>query len=69
MAKNPEPVPIEMSPELVARLRAMKPDVEKAKASLELLKELGVDARALEQNVEYAERVMKTISKRIPGGL
>jgi len=69
MAKEGVDRPIELPPEILKRLRDLKPEIEKARANLELLKEMGIDAKKLEENVIYAEKMIDIVSKRVKGGL
>ena len=61
MARNPEAPVVKLPVEVKARLEIAERDVAAAKKGIEALKKMGMDVRALEEKLEWAEGVRKIL--------
>jgi hypothetical protein len=52
---------VKLPPEVQARLGNLKKEIEGARRGIEALKNMGMDTRALEDRLEWAEGVRKTL--------
>ena len=57
MAERMAPPPVKLTPEMRTRLAAMDKEIEGAKRVIGTLKKLGMDTRALEEKITWAEEV------------
>lgn len=58
--KKIEPL-IKLPPEARKRLEEMEGDLERADHSIEVMKELGMDTKVLEEKLDWAKRVKKIL--------
>ena len=61
MAERAAPPPVKLTLEMKTRLAGMEKEVEGAKKAIETLKKLGMDTRALEEKLTWAEEVRKAL--------
>jgi hypothetical protein len=61
MVEKKTPDPLTLTPEMKSRLNLMTEDVNKARHAIEVLKGLGMETKAIEDKLEWAEQVRKTL--------
>lgn len=50
-----------LTPEQIRKLRAAKTDIERVSGNLEILKSMGLDTKELEDHMNWAMNVQKTL--------
>jgi hypothetical protein len=50
-----------LDPALRQRLTDLSPSIEKAKHGMDVMKKLGMDVRSIEDKIQWAEKVRKTL--------
>lgn len=61
MAQNKKPKSITLPPEMKDHLESLGSDIEKSEASIEVLQRLGMDTKAIEEKLDWAKDVRKTL--------
>jgi len=54
---------IELTPEMKKRLETSKVDIERAEASVKVLKDLGVDTKDMDEKIKWSKQVQETLLK------
>jgi len=63
MAKKAEEMVIKLTDEEKVHLEALKGDIEKGKKAVSAMKEMGLDVKALEERIIWAEKAREVLLK------